>query len=268
MSVKKPIAFILGSTNHGTMIINRNDFNHTQNGAYGVGIQILTNSSYDQQEVNLAIRLIEKRRKYFKDGVVALDCGANIGVHTIEWAKKMTGWGEVYSFEAQEKIYYALAGNIALNNCFNVTAKHVALGSANGNIAIPQLDYNQPSSFGSFELEEKANNEFIGQKIDYQNTKKIEMISIDSLNLKRIDFIKVDVEGMEEKVLKGANKSIENLLPILLIEHIKSDRDYLKKYLATREYETFFLGMNILAIHKKDQTLTSINTKDGVFKIN
>ena len=88
MSVKKPIAFILGSTNHGTMIINRNDFNHTQNGAYGVGIQILTNSSYDQQEVNLAIRLIEKRRKYFKDGVVALDCGANIGVHTIEWAKK------------------------------------------------------------------------------------------------------------------------------------------------------------------------------------
>src|SRR5260370_16749261 len=38
---------------------------------------------------------------------------------TIEWAKRMTGWGSVLAIEAQERIYYALAGNIALNNCFN-----------------------------------------------------------------------------------------------------------------------------------------------------
>ena len=65
-------------------------------------MQILTHSSYDQIEVNLATRLIEKRRQYYKEGVIALDCGANIGVHTIEWAKNMTEWGEVFSFEPQE----------------------------------------------------------------------------------------------------------------------------------------------------------------------
>ena len=172
------------------MIVNRNDFHRTKNGTYGVGMQILTHSSYDQIEVNLATRLIEKRRQHYKEGVIALDCGANIGVHTIEWAKNMTEWGEVFSFEPQEKIYYALSGNIAINNCFNVTAKNVALGSEIGKIEIPTPNYNKPSSYGSLELKKKKNNEFIGQEIDYQNTKQIDMLSIDSLKLNRIDSLR------------------------------------------------------------------------------
>ena len=62
------------------------------------------------------------RRRFHGDGVVAIDCGANIGVHTVEWAIAMTGWGSVVAIEAQERIYYALAGNIAINNCFNAIA--------------------------------------------------------------------------------------------------------------------------------------------------
>ena len=48
------------------MIVNRNDFHRTKYGTYGVGMQILTNSSYDQMEVNLATRLIEKRRQHIE----------------------------------------------------------------------------------------------------------------------------------------------------------------------------------------------------------
>jgi len=267
LNIKKPISFVLGSTNHGTMIVNRNDFHQTKNGAYGVGFQILNSSSFDQPEVDLALRLIQKRRQYFNDGVVALDCGANIGVHSIEWAKIMTGWGEVFSFEAQEKIFYALAGNVAINNCFNVTAKHVALGSKVGVIEIPQPNYHQPSSFGSLELVKKNNNEFIGQDINYKNTKDIDMISIDSLNIERIDFMKIDVEGMEEEVLSGAVKSIESNMPILLIEHLKSDKDFLLKFLKDRNYKSFMIGINILAINKKDPILNDVSFSDGVFKL-
>ena len=230
-------------------------------------MQILTHSSYDQIEVNLATRLIEKRRQYYKDGVIALDCGANIGVHTIEWAKNMTEWGEVFSFEPQEKIYYALSGNIAINNCFNVTAKNVALGSEIGKIEIPTPNYNKPSSYGSLELKKKKNNEFIGQEIDYQNTKQIDMLSIDSLKLNRIDFIKIDVEGMEEEVLKGSTMSINRFCPILLIEHIKSDINSLKNFLEKKNYEIFVVGMNILAIHKEDPALRDINIKGGILNI-
>ena len=39
---------------------------------------------------------------YFGDGVMAIDCGANVGVHTLEWSRLMYGWGEVIAFEAQE----------------------------------------------------------------------------------------------------------------------------------------------------------------------
>ena len=46
----------------------------------------------------------------------------------------MTGWGIVIAIEAQERIYYALAGNLALNNCFNARAIHAAVSTAPGRI--------------------------------------------------------------------------------------------------------------------------------------
>ena len=93
------------------------------------------------------------------------------------------------------------------------------------------------------------------------------MLSIDSLKLKRIDFIKIDVEGMEEEVLKGSTISINRFYPILLIEHIKSDINSLKNFLEKKNYEIFVVGMNILAIHKEDPTLKDINIKGGILNI-
>ena len=66
-----------------------------------------------------------------------VDCGANIGVRTVEWAKGMTGWGTVVAIEAQERIYYALAGNITINNCFNAHAIHAAVGAQEGTLRSP-----------------------------------------------------------------------------------------------------------------------------------
>ena len=126
----RKIAFILASTDHGTLIVNRFDYRMVDaTTGYGVGYFLLENSSYEAQEGSIAMRLLSLRRQHFGDGVVALDCGANIGVHTVEWAKGMTGWGFVIAIEAQERIYYALAGNISINNCFNVHVIHSAVGA-------------------------------------------------------------------------------------------------------------------------------------------
>lgn len=262
---QRPIPFILISTNHGTMIINRNDFRMVdQERGYGVGFQLLNTSSFDQQEIDFALALLNKRRLNFGDGVVAIDCGANIGVHTIEWSRLMFGWGEVISFEAQEKIYYALAGNVAINNCLNVTAKFAAVGSKCGSIQIPEPNYLIPSSFGSFELKERSNNEFIGQPINYKKTKPVTLVSIDSLELNRLDFIKIDVEGMEEEVLEGANKIIARNNPIMMIEIIKSNKINIEKLLQINGYKFFEMGLNLLAIHQDDPTLKSIKLENEV----
>jgi hypothetical protein len=60
-----------------------------------VGYQLLEAGAFDPIEVELALQLIESRRRIHGAGVVAIDCGANIGIHTIEWATAMTGWGSV-----------------------------------------------------------------------------------------------------------------------------------------------------------------------------
>ena len=128
-NVGRKLAFVLAATNHGSMIVNRFDQRmlDTDRG-YGVGYQLLETGSCDSLEVELATQLLELRRRYHGDGVLALDCGANIGVHTVEWATAMSGWGSVMAVEPQERLYYALAGNIALNNCFNAVAMHAAVG--------------------------------------------------------------------------------------------------------------------------------------------
>jgi FkbM family methyltransferase len=262
----RPIAFILVSSNHGTMIVNRNDYRLLdENRGYGVGFQILNNSVFDSEEVNFAMALLTCRRKHFGDGVVAIDGCANIGVHTIEWARHMYGWGEVIGFEAQEVVFYALAGNVAINNCLNARVKLAALGETCGELAIPQPNYFQPSSYGSLEIRQSTKNEFIGQDISYKDEtmNKIPMVSIDSLNLNRVDFLKIDVEGMEIEVLKGARKIIEQYKPIMLIEIIKSDRIALEKIVSECRYKLFAIGINLLAIHETDPTLQNISNVNG-----
>ena len=146
----RKLAFVTAATDHGTFIVNRFDQMIVNgNQGYGVGLQLLENAHYDPDEVNLLLRALDLRRQCYGDGVVAIDCGANVGVHTIEWAKHMTAWGAVLAIEAQERIYYALAGNIAINNCFNARAIHAAVSDCAGTMKIPVPNYSAAASFGS-----------------------------------------------------------------------------------------------------------------------
>ncbi|TAF70615.1 MAG: FkbM family methyltransferase, partial [Curvibacter sp.] len=196
--VKRPSPFVILSTSQGTLITNKNDYRMIDaTRGYGVGWQLFNQGCFDPDEVGAAIKLLNIRHKHFGDGVVGLDCGANLGVHTVEWAKALYGRGSVIAIEAQERIYYALAGNIAINNCFNAKAIHGAIGAEDGVLDIPVPDYLQPASFGSLELRQTAKSECIGQAINAERNQRVRMLTIDSLDLQRRDFIKIDVEGME-----------------------------------------------------------------------
>jgi FkbM family methyltransferase len=252
---KRPIAFVLASTDHGTMILNRNDQHGDANNRYGVGIEILMTSAFCADEVALAIQLLQLRRGLYGDGVVAIDCGANIGVHSLDWGRQMTGWGSVIAIEAQERIYYALAGNIAINNSFNVQAIHAAVADQDGIMRIPEPNYHLQASFGSLELKPLAHPENIGQVIDYSEagTKPVRAIKLDSLGLQRLDFLKIDVEGMEIDVLNGAVQLLRACRPVLMIEHHKTDAVRMTALLRELGYEIFNPGgMNLLAVHGED----------------
>jgi FkbM family methyltransferase len=256
----RKLAFVTAATDHGTLIVNRFDQMIVGNAGFGVGLQLLESAHFDPDEVNLLLRALDLRRQCYGDGVVAIDCGANVGVHTIEWAKHMTGWGGVMAIEAQERIYYALAGNIAINNCFNARAINAAVSDRAGTMKIPVPNYSTAASFGSLELKQRNGNEFIGQAIDYSESKMVGVptVSLDSLNLARIDLIKIDIEGMEMDALAGAVHCIGNLHPILLIETIKSDKSAIAAWLDNLGYTVLDIGINFFAIHADDKCLPHI----------
>jgi FkbM family methyltransferase len=261
-TIPRPLPFVLVSSGHGTMIVNRNDYRMVDDQrGYGVGHQIFATSHFDPQEVKLALDMLSLRRQVHGDGVVAIDGGANIGVHTVEWARHMHGWGQVIAVEAQERVFYALAGNIAINNCFNATLHYAALGAEEGSITVPRPDYSKPASFGSLELRQSARNEFIGQAIDYSAAGglQVRMIAVDGLGLSRLDFFKLDIEGMELEGLAGALKSIAAHKPIMLIETIKTDAVALKRLLDEHGYKQVQVGINVLAIHLTDPCLGRVN---------
>ena len=259
---QRKLAFVLAASDHGTMIVNRFDYRMVdERSGIGVGFQILEQASFDASEIDTMLFLLGTRRQYFGDGVMAIDCGANIGVHTIEWANRMRGWGSVIAIEAQERIFYALAGNIAINNCFNARAIHAAVADRTGTMRVPIPDYLKPASFGSLELRAHAGTEFIGQPIDYSDSKTatISTVTIDSLDLARIDMIKIDVEGMELEAIEGGKASIARSHPIILVEAIKTDAAKLRATLEQFGYRLFPLGMNLLAIHASDKSLNHVN---------
>jgi FkbM family methyltransferase len=260
--VRRKLGFVLAASSHGPLIVDRFDYRRVGESFYGVGGQILENAAFDPAEIEMVLTLLRCRRRYFGDGVLVIDCGANIGVHTIECAMAMTGWGAVLAIEAQERLFYALAGNIALNNCFNARAINAAVAAADGAMRVPVPDYLSFGSFGSLELRPRPENEFIGQKIDYSDAamQQLQTLRLDSLALARVDLIKIDVEGMEAEVLEGGAALIARHRPIILVEWVKSSKTGLRGTLEASGYQVFDGPMNLLAVHQTDRSLEHIKT--------
>ncbi len=70
----RKLAFVLAATDHGSMILNRFDYHALDaNRVYGVGIELLQSQAISPGEINLSLSLLDLRRRYFGDGVVAID---------------------------------------------------------------------------------------------------------------------------------------------------------------------------------------------------
>lgn len=255
------ISFVLGATEHAPMIFSRLDYRVDPGGLCGVGAQLMEYGMYDPVDVDQLSHILALRRQIYGDGVLCVDCGANIGVHTVEWGRLMRHWGEVLAFEAQERIYYALAGNVALNNLLNVKAFHAAVSSHAGSMMISSPNYNLPGNYGGFEIQYSKNNENIGQTIDYsKKSTRVDVVTIDQFKLSRCDLLKIDVEGMEVEVLEGARDTIRFYKPVLWIEVLKSDQQKIVSMLHESNYECFLFGMNLLAINVEDGILPLLKT--------
>lgn len=246
------------STAQGALIVNRNDS--------GVGWQLATYGAYDLPEANLLRQIAVSCGA----GAVVLDIGANIGIHSLTMGDALHAiGGRVFAFEAQRIVYYMLAGNISIASLDNVYAYHYALGAKPGRLPIPTFDYAKPLSFGSVEFGPQQK-EFIGQQriADPGRQEFVDMITIDSIALPRVDLIKIDVEGMEMDVLDGAVETIQSYQPVLYVEYLKGDHKALAERLWSWEYTLHRHTANFLAVPARLKAQLQVQGLDAVSPAN
>ena len=180
-----------------------------------IGKTLLSGNAWEEP----LIRFLEK---YVKEGSTVLDIGANIGTHSVPFAKYVGVNGTVYSFEPQQKIYNLLVKNIRENKLTNII---IPLNKAVGHRVCKvrlnskvcdginkgkKLNYNtdELTNYGGIELGNDG--------------EEIEMINIDSLELDNISLIKIDVEGCEQLAICGLKKTIARCKPVIVYEEKKS----------------------------------------------
>lgn len=144
---------------------------------------------------------------FFKDGMVVIDAGANIGLHTLFIAKRVAPSGKVFSFEASPKNFARLVENAARSSLKNISTYPVALGDSRGVVFI----HENPGDSSRSRISE-ANSGI-----------SVKMVRLDDFcreaSLTSVDFLKLDVEGCEMRVLQGAESLFsKGLCRVLQIE--------------------------------------------------
>lgn len=178
---------------HGYFVVNKNDKH--------IGASLRVYGEYSEGEVRLFRRLC-------RPGDVAVDAGANIGAHTVALARLVGEGGCVVAFEPQPVIFQMLCANVAVNGLANVIARHAALGAGAGRVVFPWIDYRAPQDYGAVPLLNASQGVYVDVK------------PLDAaFEFDRLRLLKIDVEGMEADVLRGARPVIARTRPFLYVEN-------------------------------------------------
>jgi FkbM family methyltransferase len=168
---------------------------------------------------------LQELRKLVKHGDLALDIGCNLGTYTYELARLT---GRVVAFEPNP----ALASFVRSVATKGTEVQQVALSFEDGTaeLSIP-TDPERGHGWAS------VRDGFVTGDVE-----KISVVTrrLDSIDLPPVSFIKIDVEGFEEQVLDGAERTIARDLPVLLIEIDQADLERIAKRLGAMGYEGAF----------------------------
>jgi FkbM family methyltransferase len=181
-------------------------------------------------------------RELLRPGMVVFDVGANLGRFALQAARAVGPEGQVHAFEPTADILRRLSHNAALNALDNVVAVRAAVAEQPGDVTLHQCD----------RITEI--NSIYGAQTDLYDdrpwhTTTVPCISLDSYcreqDIGHVDFVKIDVEGAELSVLRGARELLDgDQAPLLLVEFFPAameragyDEDVLRAELVGLGYE-------------------------------
>jgi FkbM family methyltransferase len=138
----------------------------------------------------------------FKDGDVFFDIGANIGVYSLI-ANKLKNNLKIYSFEPESQSYSILNRNIRKNDAGNIIAYNLAL-SDEDSISFLSLSSSQPAK-SNHQLNDTAHSETQQGIISFKLDTLLEKYQLPAPN-----HIKIDVDGIELKIIYGMLRTLKN----------------------------------------------------------
>jgi FkbM family methyltransferase len=145
-------------------------------------------------------------------GDTVVDIGANYGYHALRAALRVGKQGRVYAVEPQPEIFAAFQGNIAANNLSNVQADCLALTETEGVLELHRFPGLDPGNTSMGTLGHRSFETILcpSMSLDQYAASK---------GLESITLIKLDVEGAEMTVLKGADRVLSSpKAPMLVLE--------------------------------------------------
>lgn len=189
----------VGLSRYGKLIYNKQDeFLRRSIELYG---------EYREREAAVFDQIIQP-------GQVVLEIGANVGAQTLFFAHRVGPQGRVLAFEPRRLSFQALCGSLSLNSITNVHCWNMAVGAEPGETTVSGTPTTQPGAPSSA----AASDAELGHphEEEPQGDETVAVVNIDSLNLPRLDFIKLNSSAAED-VLRGAANSIARNKPIVYL---------------------------------------------------
>jgi FkbM family methyltransferase len=195
-----------------------------------------------------------------KQGDIVVDVGAHIGKYTIIASKRVGANGKVIAIEAHPGNYEMLNRNIKLNGLTNVTTLNYAVYSKESKVKLFLPGEKSNHSIYNTLLPSRATDE--GKFVEVTADTLDNLLQKNGISNAEVNWLKIDVEGAELEVLKGAHVVLSNSNNIrLLIEvhNIADDKnlytpimDLMEKYNFSVEFEnTYDSGEKHILLHKQ-----------------
>lgn len=155
---------------------------------------------FEDSEMNLLKRLV-------KPGMTVLDIGANVGMYSLAFSRRVGRKGMVYAFEPYPPVFRTLTENIRNSPYPNI----FPINQACSNVSGVSDFFVFPEGMDVFNsLGASSRNH---GKIEALGKMRVKTVTLDDFSLeagvKKIDLVKIDVEGAEEKVFQGAKRILQ-----------------------------------------------------------
>jgi FkbM family methyltransferase len=162
------------------------------------------------------LRTLRVYRDHVRPGDVVLDIGANIGAHTLPLARLVGGGGRVIAFEPSDFAFAKLRDNIKLNPQLAtvIEACQIMLSTSSADTLSKEV-------YASWPLDRSDNlHEDHAGRLTSTSGATVGAVDefVAARGLTRIDFIKLDVDGNEHKVLVGSRKTLAQFKPKVMME--------------------------------------------------